>query len=178
MLQKSTIQVSYSSAVVLEASLAFFHLKKEKTRNSRETHPQTIHKNKYSVQKPPVTSNFMSKSWSQVMYQTNEWGGQGCKWRTWGRGKDGGGGRAHARSLSLQRDAIVYIDSVTVRELFVLTGEEASQWSITTDSVPRSLDSDEYAAWKEVGPSGAKQHWLQAIPLLSTPCSLCFWHAD
>lgn len=52
----------------------------------------------------------------------------------------------HVRSLRLQRDAIVYIDSVIVRELFVLTGVEDSQWSITTDSVPRSLDSDEDAA--------------------------------
>lgn len=62
-----------------------------------------------------------------------------------GRGGGGGWGR-HVRSLRLQRDAIVYIDSVIVRELFVLTGEEDSQWSITTDSVPRSLDSDEDAA--------------------------------
>lgn len=60
-------------------------------------------------------------------------------------GERKGWGR-HGRSLWLQRDAIVYIDSVIVRELFVLTGEEDSQWSITTDPVPRSLDSDEYAA--------------------------------
>lgn len=39
-------------------------------------------------------------------------------------------------SLSLLHDAIVYIDSVTVRELFVLTVEGPSQQAITTISVP------------------------------------------
>ena len=42
-----------------------------------------------------------------------------------------------ARSPWLQHDAIVYIDSVTVRELFVLTVERPSQQAITTISVPQ-----------------------------------------
>lgn len=39
--------------------------------------------------------------------------------------------------IELLHDAIVYIDSVTVRELFVLTVERPSQQAITTIPVPQ-----------------------------------------
>lgn len=53
-----------------------------------------------------------------------------------GRWRGAGGVSACAQS-SCSGDAFVYIDSVTVRELFVLTGKEVSQWAITTVPVRR-----------------------------------------
>lgn len=131
MLQKSAVQVSISSAVVPYIYSIF-------TKNQYARKPQKIHKNKYSVSyKQPVTSKSMSKKKSKKILTSSivskqrrselderGGGGQGEKWAR-GEGPDRGlvvvvlnTLRASLRPL---RGAIVYIDSVTVRELFVFS---------------------------------------------------------
>jgi len=51
-------------------------------------------------------------------------------------GRKKGGGEERESECTLLHDAIVYIDSVTVRELFVFTVERPSQQAITTIPFP------------------------------------------
>lgn len=102
--------------------------------------PHKIHKNKYSVSyKQPVTSNSVSKNLtSSIVSKEKKIKSKNQKVNEWRAGKwvTGGVWRERAWSLQLLCDAIVYIDSVTVRELFVLTVERPSQQAILTTSAP------------------------------------------